>query len=275
MPASKEISINFSNKKLGIIAGGGEIPLQLKRFCDEQNIDHQIVGFKKFTDTVTPDYWGRLGASGKTVRWLKEQGVTDLIMIGSLKRPGIFDLWPDITTLKILIKSWLQSFGDSQLLSSVRVELERFGFQVHGVHKFLPELLLTNEVQGKINPTTEQEKDIELGVLESQKLGIADIGQAVIVKNGIVIAREDKRGTRAMIDRYGFEGSILVKTCKPQQDMDLDLPTIGVQTVKQCANKNMAGIVGHAGKTLFVDRDEAVELADQSNIFIYGASIDE
>lgn len=275
MPTSKEISIDFSNKKLGIIAGGGEIPLQLKRFCEEQNIDYQIVGFKKFTDTVTPNYWGRLGASGKTVRWLKEQGVTDMVMIGSLKRPGIFDLWPDVTTLKILIKSWMQSFGDSQLLSAVRVELEKIGFNVHGVHKFLPGLLLSNAVQGAVKPTTSQDKDIGLGVIESQKLGMEDIGQAVIIKGGLVISREDKRGTRAMIDSHGCEGAILVKTCKPQQDTDLDLPTIGVQTVKQCADKNMSGIVGHAGKTLFVDRDEAIKLADQSNIFIYGASIDE
>ena len=132
MPTRKEISI----EKLGIIAGGGELPRQLAEACQAQGIKPVIVGFEGETDQVTPDYWGCIGSSLKTIAFLKEQNVRDLVMIGAIKRPSLFDLWPDWETFKFFIKAWLNSFGDDSLLSAARQELEARGFTLHGAHEF-------------------------------------------------------------------------------------------------------------------------------------------
>lgn len=271
MSARQEISVI---KKLGIIAGGGVLPLQLKAQCDARGIETAIVGFTKYTDHVHPNFWARIGTSGKTIQWLKSQGVTDLVMIGNIKRPNLWDLWPDWVTLKFFITCWVRSFGDSNMLSAARSELEGMGFKIHGVHKFLPSLLMPEGMIGFYAPKDAQQKDIQLGIKAARDLGAQDIGQAVIMKDGQVIAREDKYGTSTLIKNYGCAGAILVKMCKPQQDMDLDLPTIGPITAQLCAAKKMTGIVGQAGKTLLVEREAVQKIADENNIFMMGITID-
>ncbi len=275
MSAGTEKSLIPEIKKLGIVAGSGGIPKQLIDACKAQNIQTYVIGIKGQTDHVVPDSWGRIGTAGKMIRDFKSQNLSDLIFIGGVKRPTIFDLWPDWFTFKFFLKVWLNSFGDNSLLEAMRQELEFQNFRIHGVHKYLPELLMTKGCISHLHPSEKLKADIKIGIQDSQSLGLADIGQAVIVKDGTVIAREDKKGTSAMIMRHGVEGAILVKTCKPQQDKDLDLPTIGPNTVQLCADKKMAGIVGHAGYSLLVDKDLAVKIADENNLFLIGVTIDD
>ena len=131
----------------------------------------------------------------------------------------------------------------------------------------MPEGLLNN-----VDIDKAWQNDISFGVQEACALGEQDIGQAVIVKDGQVVAKEDKHGTNAMIEMYGQEGAILVKMCKPQQDHDLDLPTIGSKTVHACAEKGIVGIVGHAGHMLMAEQQEVPDLAAQYGIFLLGYS---
>ena len=274
MSAGTKTSIIPPIKRLGIVAGGGIIPKQLAEFCLQQNIMPVVVGIKGQTDSLAPDQWGRIGTSGKTIKFFQSQNIHDLVLIGSVKRPSLIDLWPDWFTFKFFLKAWVKSFGDNSLLEAAREELETQGFKIHGVHKFLPDMLMPEGILSTAKLEVPHLNDVELGIQESQKLGAADRGQAVIVKNGNIIAREDKRGTSAMIKRYGCAEAILVKTCKPQQDRDLDLPTIGPNTAKLCAEKGMAGIVGQAGATLMVERDAVVKVADEHNFFVMGVTID-
>jgi DUF1009 family protein len=149
------------------------------------------------------------------------------------------------------------------------------GFRLHGVHKFLPELLMPEGLVAGALPTQSQQKDIQIGLEASQDLGRQDIGQAVLVKNGKIIGREDKNGTSALIKRHGEEGALLVKTCKPQQDTDLDLPTIGPNTVELCRDKKMAGIIGQAQHTLLVEREQVKSLANEAGLFVMGVTLHE
>jgi len=112
MSAGKEISLISEIPKLGIIAGSGVIPRQLDQACQELKIPTYIVGIKGSTDEATPDFWSRVGTSGKTIQWLQENDVRDIVMIGAVKRPGLFDLWPDWVTFKFFLKAWIKSFGD-------------------------------------------------------------------------------------------------------------------------------------------------------------------
>ena len=275
MSAGKEKSLTPPIEKLGIIAGGGVIPAKLVKACADQNIYPVVVGLRGHTQSVAPDYWGRIGSAGKIIRFYKRQNIHDIVLIGSVKRPGIFDLWPDWITLKFFLKAWLKSFGDNDLLKSARQELEKMGFHLHGVHKFLPDLLMPEGLIAGTLPTPSQQKDIQIGLQASQDLGRQDIGQAVIVKEGKIIGREDKKGTSALIKRHGVQGALLVKTCKPQQDKDLDLPTIGPKTVELCRDKKMAGIIGQAQNTLLVEREQVKSLANQAGLFVVGGTLHE
>lgn len=263
---------------LGIIAGGGAIPQQLVERCRHIGIKTKVVGLKGNTDIVKPDTMLRIGAGASINRYFKTHGVTDIVMIGGVKRPslfpGLFELWPDWVTFKFFLKALIKSFGDNDMLTAARAELEKLGFTLHGVHKFLPELLMDEGVLTKAKPASTHYQDIQVGIKESQALGVADIGQAVIVKNGKIIAREDVKGTSALIKDYGIAGAILVKSCKPQQDMDLDLPTIGPNTIKLCAEKNMVGVVGQTAATLLVEKDIIKTIADENGLFVLGVTID-
>jgi DUF1009 family protein len=111
----------------------------------------------------------------------------------------------------------------------------------------------------------------------AQTLGDLDVGQAVIIQEGLILGVEGVEGTDELIRRCGAyrrkgRGGILIKTCKPGQDRDLDLPTIGPETVKNCAEAGLHGIVFYAGLTLLIDPQEVADLADRHNIFVVGLS---
>ena len=261
--------------KLGILAGSGILPAQLVQACQKQSIEPVIIGFKGYTDHVTPDYWGRIGSSTKILNYLQENNVRDIVMIGAIKRPSFFDLWPDWATFKFFLKAWLKSFGDDGLLKAARYALEARGFQIHGIHEYLPDLLMPEGILSTHPPLEGHQIDVQVGIQAARQLGREDKGQAVLVKNGQVIAQEDVHGTSVLIQNHGQVGAILVKMRKPQQDKDLDLPTVGPQTVELCAAKQMAGIVGQAQNTLLVERMQTIQLANQNGLFVLGVTIDE
>ncbi|MEM6810952.1 MAG: UDP-2,3-diacylglucosamine diphosphatase LpxI [Pseudomonadota bacterium] len=255
--------------KLGIIAGGGSLPSQLVDHCQKHNIEYVVVGLEGFAE-IESDFYSRIGLANKIFLFLDIKKVTDVVLIGSVERPTIQNLWPDWETFIFFLKAWLKSFGDSRLLDAARLEIEKRGFTVRGVHEFLPELLMPEGAITKIMPAPKFDDEIELGFIAAKKHGEADKGQSVIILNGNVIAREGKSGTSAMIREHGRKGAILVKACKPQQDRNLDLPTIGPETAQLCANRKMRGIIAEAGATLLVDRAKTAQIADQHQMFIMG-----
>ena len=167
----------------------------------------------------------------------------------------------------------MKAIGDNNLLSAVRRLLEDEGFQIHGIHKFADELLAPDGLAGKIKPKKEDWADIERGLEVSQNLGALDVGQSVIVQEGIVLAVEAAEGTDEMIRRAKYlkrkgRGGVLVKTCKPQQDRDL--PTIGPETVRLAIESGLSGIVVHAGHSLIIDPEEVEAIADKHKLFVIG-----
>lgn len=271
MPARQTI------KKLGIMAGGGLLPFTLAESCKAQGIEPFIVGFEGQTDRAStqhwPHLWTRLGKAGLVLETLKRNGISDIVMIGAMTRPALIQLWPDLRTVLFYLKVGLRALGDDGFLKALKQEFEGAGVRVHGVHRFMPELLAPEGTLTKTKPGQGDEATIALGIRESQRIGAADIGQSVIVLGDDVLGLEGKGGTRALIQSSGAPGSILVKTCKPQQDRDLDLPTIGPSTVQQCAAAGMAGIVVEAGASILAEREKLVDAADAAGIFVYGAQV--
>lgn len=254
--------------KIGIIAGGGDLPDALARHCRSLGIEVFVIGVTGFAQKA--DVFFRLGQAGRMVSTLKEKGFMDIVLIGSVKRPSLLTLFPDWQTLWFFLKLGFKRCGDDTVLQAARKALEAEGFRLHGAHSLLPDLRSPVGVMGKVSPSIADLESIRIGFEASQELGRADIGQAVLVLGQAVIAQEDKAGTQAMMEQYGQPGAILVKSCKPQQDTDMDLPTIGPDTIAQCAAKRIKGVAVQSSLSLIADKQATIAEADRCGIFLYG-----
>ena len=281
MPQRKKASKTF--EKLGIIAGGGCLPAMLVDACRKMGIEPYLLAFKSHTD---PDLvknvrhsWTNLGALQKNINILKSEKINDLVFCGDIKRPSIREMKPDLRATKFFALNGFRALGDNDLLSAIKGELAKDGFTLHGVHEFIEEIVAPTGLLGTKKPSEQDLKDIDLGVKISQEIGRLDIGQSVITQEGLVIGVEAVEGTDELIKRSKSllkstrSCGVLVKTCKPQQDKNLDLPTIGIETVKNAVQAGLSGIAFHAGNSLIIDVDAVITLADEKGLFLYGVDL--
>lgn len=275
MKVSEEIT------RLGVIAGGGNLPARLVTTCERKNIEIFIVAFEGQTDPALlegrPHIVTRLGAAGRIIATLKNHNINDVVMIGSIRRPSFAELRPDMRALQIVFRNGLlaRGLGDDGLLRVLRREFERDGMRFHGVQKFADDILASPGVWGRHKPNKTDQEQIERGIEVVRALGALDVGQGAIIQEGIVLGVEGVEGTDELIRRCATykrrgRGAVLVKLCKPQQDRALDLPTIGPDTVRICAAAGMVGIAVEAGRSLVVDPQEMISLADKMGLFVVG-----
>jgi DUF1009 family protein len=268
-------------QKIGILAGGGKLPALLIEHCLANQKDFHVLTFKgqEEPETAIPKEHHTLcppGALGKMLQVLKENSVTDVTMAGAINRPSIFDLRPDTTTIKFF--AGLKNKHDNALLTHLCHFWEGEGFQVLGAHEVLPSIITPQGNLTKTFPSKEQEKDIRLAIDAVKTLGKLDIGQSVIVKNGIILGVEAVEGTNALIERCANlrgkknKGGILVKMSKPQQNLKVDMPASGLNTVQLLAEHQYEGLVLEANKSLMIDKQEMIQTADKAKIFIQGIS---
>jgi DUF1009 family protein len=269
--------------KLGIVAGGGAAPAQLIAACQKTGRDFFVICLegqaeKGFAEGL-PHAWLPLGAGAKFKAVAANEGIREIVMVGRVRRPSIFELKPDWLALKVVTKAGFSIVGDDSLLRGIGKALEdETGARVIGAHEVFGELLTPEGQLGSIAADASAKQDIARGIEAARALGRADVGQSAVVQQGIVLGLEDVEGTDALITRCGAlkrEGPapILVKTAKPQQDNRFDLPAIGPVTVKSAAEAGLRGIAIEAGRSLFIEREKAIALADEAGIFIVGEKI--
>ncbi len=270
-----------TERKLGIIAGGGDIPRQLIEQCLAKGKDFFVLAIEGNADKNLinqeniPHQWIRIGQAGTGFKRFAEEKVQDVVMIGTIKRPSFFDLVPDMRTTAFFAKIGMKALGDDGILRALVKELESEGLYVKGIHEVMPEILIPSGILGKVTPTKQALEDIRRGVEVALALGRLDVGQAVVVQQGLVLGVEGIEGTGELIRRCKEykrkgEGGVLVKIRKPQQDMRIDLPTIGDKTVLAAKEAGLQGIALHAGNGLIVNQKETIRLADKYGIFVMG-----
>ena len=274
--------MNKSNRKLGIIAGGGTIPAMLVRHCLEQGRDFFVLAIegnadKTFFSGDIPHQWIRIGQAGTGFKRFAEEKVQDVVMIGTIRRPSFFDLVPDLRTTAFFAKIGTKALGDDGILRALIKEIEAEGMTVKGVHEVMNDLLVKQGIMGKHKPDKQAKEDIRRGIEVATELGKLDVGQAVVVQQGLVLGVEGIEGTDELIRRCGGyrrkgDGGVLVKLRKPQQDMRIDLPTIGTRTVERAKEAGLRGIVVHAGNGLVVDEADVIKLADKYGLFVMGVN---
>ncbi len=271
--------------KLGIIAGGGKVARQLIAACQKLGRDFFVVCLEGHADPDlakdVPHRWLRLGDGGKLKELFVEQGITDIVMIGRVRRPSLLEIKPDWFTVKVLAKIGMNSLGDDGLLRAIgKVFEEEGGVRVVGAHEGFADLLTPEGVLTKTQPDDDAQKDIQRGIEVAKALGAVDVGQSVVVQQGIVLGVEAIEGTDALLNRcVGLRregpGGVLVKIAKPQQDNRFDLPTIGPETVAAAAQAGLRGIAIQEGRSLLVEREKTLAAADASGMFLMGLKVND
>lgn len=264
--------------KLAIVAGGGELPWLLREACQKQGRDSLFLALNGEVEEnrlPEPDGWLKLGSWGENLDFLHFNGIKDLVFAGSVRRPDLKNLNPDSRGVRFLAKLGLAWFGDNSILTSVLKELEQEGFRVISPDSLLDNFLAREGNYSRNGPSATDWKDIRRGMDVIWTIGGKDIGQAVVIQQGIVLAVEAAEGTDEMLRRcknlgeHGA-GGVLVKFPKPGQDRRIDLPTVGVETVKMVKQAGLAGIAVEAGGALVIDSDETTRIADEKGIFFIG-----
>lgn len=266
--------------KLGILAGGGDLPRRLAQACRASSRPYHLIAFQGEADAGAlegePVDWTELAQVGRTLDLLRDRGCEDVVLAGRVRRPALRALVPDARGALLLAKLLPRLvLGDDSLLRTVVGELEGEGFRVVGAEAIMGELLMPAGQLGRIAADEGALADIARGRAVALALGAADVGQAVVVQQGIVLGVEAVEGTSALIDRCAAlqrpgPGGVLVKLRKPDQDRRVDLPAIGPVTVRHAASAGLIGIAAEAGGTLLIDRTAAIAAADSAGLFLLG-----
>lgn len=270
---------------LGILAGGGPLPGRVAAAARAAGREVFLVGFEGFAEPDVlapyPHDFARVAAAGRILSLLRAHGCRDIVLIGPVKRPSLFDLRPDAEGAKILGRIGRAFFsGDDGLLAAVVRVLADEGFNVIGAHEILTESVGPGGVLGALAPDPPALSDIARGAQVVRALGAADVGQSCVVQQGVVLAVEAIEGTDAMLARAGTlarpgPGGVLVKLVKPGQDRRADLPTIGPGTVQAAAAAGLRGIAYEAGGTILTDRAALARAADAAGLFLIGIDPDQ
>lgn len=266
-------------KSLAIVAGSGALPRLLVQAARAEGREVLMVGLQGMVDPETlaaaPSVELPLGAAGKLEAILKERGVREVVFAGKVRRPAWREIRPDWRAARFLAKIGLKALGDNSLVAAIAAAFEEEGFRVIGPDDLLAGLLAPAGQLGRHAPDEEAMADIARGAEVVRAIGLADVGQACVVQQGLVLGVEAIEGTDALIERCQAlarpgPGGVLVKMKKPQQERRNDLPTVGMETLRLAAACGLRGIALGAGGTLMLEPAAMTALADERGLFLYG-----
>jgi DUF1009 family protein len=269
--------------RIGILAGGGRLPLTIAESVIERGGSAHIVGIEGEADVDIarfPHTWVNWGQVGRMVSTLRAHADA-LVIAGGVRRPDLWKLRPDWGFLLNLprILEMMAGGGDDSVLSRVVRFFEAKGIPVRGAHEVAPGLLAAGGPAGALSLDARSLADAQLGFAVRAALGPLDAGQAVVAQGGKVLAIEGAEGTDAMLGRVAdlrrghdpaSRSGVLAKGPKPGQELRVDMPAIGPRTVDGAASAGLAGIAIEAGAVLLLDRAEAVPTADARGLAIEG-----
>ena len=263
---------------LGVIAGGGSLPLRVVQAASALGRPVHIVVLEGHGDPAA--YAGlshvtlRWGLAAQMLSWLKQHGVKEVVLAGNVARPSLLSLRPDAASMKLLGRIGRAAFnGDDSILRAVMKVLGEEGFEVVGAQALLAGLLPDAALLAGMMPDDVARADIARGLAVCHAIGVVDVGQSVIVQQGLVLGVEAIEGTDALILRAGGlkrEGPspILVKAPKPSQSNLVDLPTIGPKTIESARAAGLRGLAFQAGGTILLDRTTTIAAAEAAGIFL-------
>jgi len=271
---------------VGVIAGGGAMPFAVADSLSQRGIAPVLFALRGACDPARVGrfrhHWISVGQLGRATKLFRSEGCRDLIFIGTLLRPALSEIRLDWGTVRVLGRVW-SAFrgGDDHLLSGIARILEQDGFRMVGIRDVAPDILMPEGNIARAMPDAAATADIARGREVLGALGPFDIGQAVVVIDGHVVAVEDIEGTDGLLARVArlrdagrirakSGRGVLVKAPKSGQDLRFDLPTVGAKTIEGVAMAGLAGIAVIAGHTIAAEAQAMIEAADSAGLFIQG-----
>lgn len=275
----------MSGGRLGLIAGGGQLPLSIAARCEAEGRPLFVVRLAGFADPHLVRYDGLdcgMAEIGKVLAALKRAGVEAVCFAGTVSRPDFKTLKPDLkgaTVLPGIIAAATK--GDDALLRKILSIFEAEGYAIEGADDILGGETLPAGALGRVQPTPDQLADLRKALHVAEKAGELDIGQGAVVVEGLVLAVEAQEGTDAMLARVaGLPADLrgtavarkgaLGKAPKPIQDLRVDMPVMGARTVEMAAAAGLAGVGGVAERLILIERDAIVAAADRLGLFVWG-----
>jgi UDP-2,3-diacylglucosamine hydrolase len=271
---------------LAVICGGGNLPFAVADAAAKGGRRVVLFAIRGWTEpqrvTDYPHHWTSFGQFGRFCRVARREGCRDVVFLGSLVRPAIWQIRPDLRTLRLLPRI-LGMFrgGDDHLLRGVAALFEESGFRLIGAHEIAPELLMPEGPLGRGRAGGRDHADIAKGLALLHATSPFDIGQAVVVSDARVLAVEAAEGTDQMLARIAqlrrngriaptSRRGVLIKMAKRGQDRRIDLPSIGPRTVEGAARAGLAGIAAVAGSTIVAEPERIGATADRERLFVVG-----
>jgi UDP-2,3-diacylglucosamine hydrolase len=259
---------------LGIIAGNGVYPRLLADSARTVGVKKIVAAaFTGETDPALTQHvdlieWMRVGQLGRLLKFFRDQEIHHAIMAGQIAPKNLFDLRPDWKALLLLTE--LKERNAESIFAAIADELAKVDVDLLPATTFLEEFLAPAGLIAGPKLTHREEEDVDLGWKIAKEIARLDIGQTVIVKNGTVVAVEALEGTNEIIKRgstLARKSAVMVKVAKPNQDMRFDVPVIGVETIR-IAETKLRVIAIESAKTLLLERDAIIDLANRANISI-------
>jgi UDP-2,3-diacylglucosamine hydrolase len=260
---------------LGIIAGNGVYPRELADVARKAGVKKIVAAaFSDETDPALAQHvdlieWLRVGQLSRLLKFFREQKVHHAIMAGQIAPKNLFDLRPDWKALLLLAR--MKQRNAESIFAAIADELAKVDVDLLPATSFLEDCLAPTGLVAGPKLSRRENQDIDLGWKIAKEIARLDIGQTVIMKNGTVLAVEAFEGTNDAIKRGGAlarNGAIMIKVAKPNQDMRFDVPVIGVETIRIAIEAKLRVIAVEAGKTLLLERDAIVDLAQRAKISV-------
>jgi DUF1009 family protein len=268
-------------ERIGLIAGNGRFPII---FADNaRKLGYQVFAVAHEGETepelerhVDRIHWIKIGQLNKLITAFKHDGVRQAVMLGGIKKTHVFTtVRPDFRTLALATR--LALWKDDDILREFASELEREGIVICESTFGLEGILAEEGLLAARRPTEKEWEDIRYGWEVARAIGRLDIGQCVVIKDRVVVAVEAVEGTDGAIQRGGElakEGAVVVKRCKPQQDLRFDLPAIGPKTIEVMASVKASVLAIEAGRTVLLDRELTLQRAQDARIAVVGIKSD-
>ena len=262
---------------IGLIAGNGRFPIIFAENARKLGfrvsaVAHHGETAPELEQVVDRMHWVRIGQFGKVIRAFKCDGVEQAVMLGGIKKTHLFsDVRPDFRAMAFFAK--LKSWKDDHILRAMADDLKDEGITIRESTFGLSNLVVPEGTLTRRRPSKKEQEDVSYGWNIAKEIGRMDIGQCVVVKDRVIVAVEAVEGTDETIRRGGRlarRGAVVVKCCKPQQDLRFDLPAVGPQTIDVMDEVQAAVLAVEACKTIMLDREEMLEKAYQAGIAIIG-----
>ncbi len=259
---------------IGLFLGENDIPVEILRKLEKKKINYFIIDLtknNKFKENKNC-FFINIGKFGEIIKLIKSKKCRKVIFAGNIIKPKISKLKLDFKGLFYIpriVKA--AKLGDAAVLKVLIKILSENNINVIKINTFNPELTLKRRLYTKLKPSKYEKEEIFKGIQALKKINSYNHTQALIIRDNKVISRETRKGTKEMIrsiTKSKIKKGILIKLPKSKQDLRVDLPTIGIDTFKDCNKVGIKGIVVKSNQNIILNKEDCIKYANQNKIFL-------